>query len=183
MRGFIGIDLDKELKSDIKNIQDQLRKHAKKGRWKYVDNLHITLKFLEEVSLKQLEEIDKKMRNLVVGKKAFTLQISSLGTFSRKESIRVLWIGLDGNLSELNNLHMEIDEKISSLGFSKQKRSFKPHITIGQDLVFDRNFEEIKEEVGKINLSEIKVKNLYFYKSEQVGGKRIYTKIREYQLE
>ena len=33
---------------------------------------------------------------------------------------------------------------MSTLGFFKEKRSFKPHITLGRKVLLEKSFEEIK---------------------------------------
>jgi 2'-5' RNA ligase len=48
MRLFIAIDFNKEIKKKLVDLQANLKDMAVSGRWKYIDNLHLTLKFLGE---------------------------------------------------------------------------------------------------------------------------------------
>ena len=46
MRAFIGIDFEENTKNAIRDLQQDYREAALKGRWKHHDNFHITLKLV-----------------------------------------------------------------------------------------------------------------------------------------
>lgn len=182
MRSFVAIDFNKELKIKLADLQSGLRKWAVSGRWKYVDNFHLTLKFLGEIKPESVGNIDKKLLGICNGFKEFKLKFSSLEYFPGKKSIRVLWLGLEGDVDELINLQEEIDIQLKSIGFKPEKRNYIPHITIGQDVVFIDEFENIKRMFTLNELPEIAVKSVYLFKSEQINCKRVYTPISEYDF-
>jgi 2'-5' RNA ligase len=182
MRAFIGIDFTPKMKKEIAELQKNLRKYALKGRWKYVDNFHLTLKFLDEIDFKQKAQIDNVMKNLCSVVKPFRLTLNGLGIFTGHDCIRVLWLGITGEIKELAFLHQEIDKALVTLGFPPEKRKFKPHITIGQDIIFNCGLEEIKDYVEKAEFDILDVNSLFLFKSEQIQNKRIYTKVSEYPL-
>lgn len=182
MRAFIGIDFAPEVKKEIFDLQQRLRKYALKGRWKDSDNFHLTLKFLDEINEAQQAQIDQAMRQVCPAHKPFQLTVSGLGKFDGREAIRVLWLGLSGDLPELQSLQREIDQALASLGFPPERRKYRPHITIGQDLVFACDFAQICETIDAVQLGLTQVDSLYLFKSEQIANKRIYTKVTEYKL-
>lgn len=182
MRAFIGIDFSQGLKKEIGELQKELRKYALKGRWKYIDNFHLTLKFLGEINFEQKKEIDDALRKICQNKKTFKLALKDLGTFDGWDSIRVLWLGLSGEIQTLESIHREIDQALLPLGFQREKRKYSPHITLGQDLVFHCSLEKIKGIVNQVEFETVKVDHLYLFKSEQIENKRIYTKISQYPL-
>jgi len=183
MRAFIGIDFSKELKQKITGLQAELRKHAVSGRWKYVDNFHLTLKFLDEIDLKKASQIGKELEEICSRTERFSLRVSEMGNFPGRDSIRVLWLGLKGDIDRLNNLQNKIDSSMQNLGFESEKRGFKPHVTIGQDLIFDIGFDELKGLVDFKGYPEIAADRVYLFKSEQIGKKRVYTPINQYALQ
>lgn len=183
MRAFIGIDFENEIKNGILELQQRLKKYAVKGRWKHFDNFHLTLKFLNEIDSKQQQLINKTLINLCSKQQPFGLQISGLGIFNGRDSIRVIWLGLAGDISALNSLQRSIECELAPLGFAQDKRSYNPHITIAQDVVFECGFDEIKKSIGKFELNSSIVDSIYLFKSEQVQNKRIYTKESGYKLE
>jgi len=182
IRTFVGIDFDRTLKEEIYELQQRFRHYAVKGRWKHIDNFHLTLKFLGEIHLFQKAQVDDAIRNICAGRKPFQLEISEVGIFNGKDSIRVLWLGLGGDLQELYALQKEIDGALASIGFPPEGRRFRPHITIGQDIVLKQGFDRVQEAIGKPDFKLIKVNRLFLFKSEQIRNKRIYTKVSEYDL-
>jgi RNA 2',3'-cyclic 3'-phosphodiesterase len=182
MRAFIGIDFEREIKDEIYKLQQSLKAYTKKGRWKRTENFHVTLKFLDEINMVQKEQIDDIMRKICNGKSPFSLSLTGMGIFRGKDSIGVLWLGLGGETQCLQLLHRETDEALTPIGFIPEKRRFSPHITLGQDIVFDRSFIEVQDIIGEVQLGTTKVNNLYLFKSERIENKLTYTKVSEYGL-
>lgn len=182
MRAFIGIDFGDEINQEIFAVQNKLKSHAESGRWKPLDNFHLTLKFLGEVSSSQVEQINQSLTSACNREKPLDLAVSGLWTFDGKDSIRVLWLGLTGDLDQLRILQNDIDGALQPLGFPAEKRGFAPHVTIGQDIVFRTDFKKIQEELGDVQLSTMAIKKLYLFESVQEQGKRIYKKVAEYSL-
>jgi 2'-5' RNA ligase len=183
IRAFIGIDFDPDCKKYIFDLQQSLKKYAARGRWKHSSNFHLTLKFLDEISPAQKELIDAGLRDICKARRPFSLEIDGAGVFHGRDTIRVLWLGLGGDMHVLRYLAADIDKSVSMLGFPAERRPFTPHITIGQDIIFPRPFEEIRDSIGKISYGPVKATCVNLFKSEQIQGKRIYTKISEYPLE
>ncbi|MGE5614931.1 MAG: RNA 2',3'-cyclic phosphodiesterase [Bacillota bacterium] len=182
IRAFIGIDFDSDCKKNIYELQQRFRKYAVKGRWKYIDNFHLTLKFLDEISVMQEKQIDEAMRSICTEQKPFTLEITEPGIFEGKDAVRVLWLGLAGNLEILRHLAERIDKSFHKIGFPLEKRRYTPHVTIGQDIVFECPFSQIRDSIGSIKSSPVLVNKLILFKSEQLQNKRVYTPISEYSL-
>ena len=82
----------------------------------------------------------------------------------------------------LKTLQQQIDKQMGGLGFKEEKRDYIPHITIGQDIIFRDEFENIRNMVNIDDIPAINVKDVYFFKSEQINGKRIYTPISRYSF-
>jgi len=182
IRAFIGIDFDNDSKKYISELQQKFRDCSVRGRWKYIGNFHLTLKFLDEITMEQKKILDAALAEICASTGPFSLDISDVGIFKGRESIRVLWLGLGGDIPVLRKLAEEIDRCASSLGFPAETRSYTPHITIGQDIVFGRPFEEIKASVGKPSWGPVAVNSVELFKSEQIRNKRVYTKISGYKL-
>lgn len=180
IRAFIGIDFDSELKNNIFELQQMLKMYAIRGRWKHTDNFHLTLKFLDEVGLRQQEQIREAMKKICITRRPFNLAVSGIGIFESRDSIRVLWLGLGGDILELKSLHESVESALIPIGFPCEKRTFHPHITLGQDIVFKYGFDEIQRLMGNVRFNSFKVNSLFLFKSDQVQNKRVYTKVSEY---
>lgn len=182
MRAFIGIDFSAELKKQLYELQQGYRSHARKGRWKHIDNFHITLKFFNEIDLSRQKAMDEAVSRICSGKDPFRLELGHAGIFPGKDAVRTLWLGIRGDLSSLYELQQEIERAAEPLGFPPENRKYRPHITIGQDIIFDRSFEEIQRELGEPVFPAIQADRLYLFQSEQVQNRRVYTKVSEYLL-
>jgi magnesium-transporting ATPase (P-type) len=62
----------------------------------------------------------------------FELSISGLGAFPKPERARVVWVGIQDGREHLRNLANAIDAELAKVGFEKEKKGFKSHITIGR---------------------------------------------------
>ncbi|SHN75582.1 RNA 2',3'-cyclic phosphodiesterase [Desulfitobacterium chlororespirans] len=182
IRAFVGIDFAEKVKDQIHELQQKLKGYARKGRWKGRDNFHLTLKFLAQISFAQKVQIDESLQSLCRKERPLNLELKGLGVFGGKEPYRVLWLGLAGDIQDLGALHKKVDQALAPLGFPPEKRPFNPHITLGQDIVLARGFEEIQAEVGGFEFTPIHAERIHLFKSEQVRFKRIYTTIADYPL-
>mgnify|MGYP000904633478 FL=1 len=178
----MGIDFDCDLKKSMYQIQQNLKEHAIKGRWKHIDNFHLTLKFLNQVNLDQRKKIDLEMEKLCASQKVFNLGIEGLGIFQGRGVIRVLYLDLGGDLLQLQSLYAAIEKGLKSIGFASEIRKYRPHITIGQDIIFKREFKELQQLVGQFEFKPFKVNSIFLFKSEQLQSKRLYTKVSRYFL-
>ena len=180
MRAFLAIDFDSGLKAQIAGLQSRLRRYEITGRWKHIDNFHLTLKFLDEINEDNVKDIDGVMGDICAGRSGFGLYVAKLGCFPGRDAIRVLWLGLGGDLEKLGSLQGETDKGLSALGFETEKRPYRPHVTIAQDISFSRDFDGLTEMFDYKQFSPIRADRVYLFKSEQAGGKRLYTRISEY---
>lgn len=123
-RCFIALDLSEEFKEKLEKVQNQLKeKHLFKGKFTEKENMHLTLKFLGELSAGQLEDVKKQLQQVEFTKSEARLE--GLGVFSPKH-IRIIWAHLVG----AEKLQQLVDEALSDM-FSKENR-FQSHITIAR---------------------------------------------------
>ncbi len=94
------------------------------------NQLHLTLKFLGEVLEKQLVGIEKELH--LIKLPSFEIEFTHLGFFPNERRPRVIWIGLSEEKRQLTALAQEVDERLSKIGFPKEKRKFSPHLTVGR---------------------------------------------------
>lgn len=140
------------------------------------------MKFLGEINVQQQSRIDTALRTICAGQQVFLLGTGELGTFGGRDSIRVLWLGLEGDMKLLRSLATEIDRSMAPIGFEPEKRSYSPHITLGQEILFELPFERIRESVGYEKTGLFPVKSVILFQSEQIRNKRVYSKVSEYFL-
>jgi 2'-5' RNA ligase len=131
VRSFISIDLeDQQILSRIVSILSSLQ--ALGGDLKPVEreNIHITLKFLGNVSTPRLAEVKSSLKQLDVP--AFTAEIKGAGAFPNLNHMNVLWVGVNEGWSQVEQIYEQVEKLLSSLGFRRENRPFSPHITIAR---------------------------------------------------
>jgi 2'-5' RNA ligase len=91
---------------------------------------------------------------------------------------RVLWVGLKKGTEELKNIAQSIDNELEKMGFKKEERDFKPHLTIGR-IKFIPNPQKFLQ---KMNSEEFKgemftAREILIMKSDLKPTGAIYTKL------
>lgn len=159
MRLFIAVDLSDELRERFNPIISALgRFNVKTVELK---NLHITLKFLGEVSERMLPLIDGKLREIEFS--PFKIKFKGVGYFPNEKNPRVVWVGVEGE--ELRKLAEEVEQRMKRLGFKKDK-DFHPHLTVGRIKRLDksergrlvREMEAFNTEWGEMVVDRFKLK-------------------------
>jgi len=176
MRLFIAIDLPEEAKENIEKLKQELK--GIKGV-KPVDraNIHLTLKFLGEVSDGKADEIAKALNQVKF--KPFKTFISKTGVFPSEDRIQVLWV--DAMPAEpLFELKKQIDE---ALLMFKDDHAFKNHITFAR-IKYIANESDKKKilDILKIPVAktEFKVNKFRLYKSDLTPKGPVYDVVKEF---
>ena len=132
MRLFIATPISRQVETELANIIYQLKNVAGNVKWVKPENIHLTIKFLgntDESLVGHLSEIiDETSRET----KILEFRISKLGGFPNLIRPRALWAGLDGDYSELERLASSVDERVHKLGYEKETRKFRAHLTLGR---------------------------------------------------
>jgi RNA 2',3'-cyclic 3'-phosphodiesterase len=152
LRLFVACEVPDEVKETIHQVIEGLR--AKSGtdvRWIRPEGVHVTLKFLGEVPAKKLPAVKLAIQEAVVGHSPFELEFSNIGTFGGREGLRIMWVGIAGDVLRLEALVRAMNAALSVVGFEPERRPFRPHLSLGRvkDEVATRRRAEIEVAVGK----------------------------------
>jgi len=176
-RCFISVDFDEEIKKKIMEIQEKLPEF--KGKKTEKENLHLTLKFLGEITDKEIEMSKEALKNLDF--KKFRIKINKIGVFSSK-FIRIIWLSAQdlGESRMLWKLQEKIDRDLKDL-FEKEAR-FMGHITIGRvkDIKDKKKFLNGLERIN-VNV-ESEIHEFKLRKSTLTEKGPIYEDIEVYEL-
>ncbi|MGM0418655.1 MAG: RNA 2',3'-cyclic phosphodiesterase [Thermodesulfobacteriota bacterium] len=147
IRTFIAAHIPEETREKIYTIRRLLRNELKSVRWINSENLHLTLKFLGNISPDSSDKIAEVLDNSLDEFSGFNMNLSGLGVFPDERRPRVIWAGLDGELSRLSVMADKINKSLISYDLGSKKNHFTPHITIGR---FNKN----KTEKNILNIIE-----------------------------
>ena len=134
VRSFIAIEIPEEIKKELASVRDELKKYlgkASKVSWARAETTHLTIKFLGDVPEEKIRATEDALRLSTRGIKALTVSVAGIGCFPNLENPRVLFAGTLGS-EELKNLHAAIEGSLYAIGFKKDEKPFKPHLTIAR---------------------------------------------------
>lgn len=131
-RAFIALELTAQVHQELTRAQNQLKASEADVKWVNPEDIHLTLKFLGNVSLELIAEIKKILEELAREHRAFQLEIKNLGAFPKIEYPRVIWAGIAGGSEHSISLAQDLEKRLIKVGFLPEKRPFKPHLTLGR---------------------------------------------------
>lgn len=178
MRLFIAIDINSKWKEEFRNIQRDILLHSRNSRVIDMDNLHLTLKFLGEVDKDKYKNIKSVLYNLNTEINIIDLEVSTLGSFIREDN-ELIWVGIENN-RKLKKLQIALEEEFEKIGFKRENRKFKPHITIAKNVVWKDNFR--LDDLIKPVLSPMKVNRIILYQSIFTNKVTKYKKLDEFKF-
>ncbi len=136
IRVFIGLDLPE----DIKRSLGLLKRPVRGAKWVPLENLHLTVRFIGEVSENCLQIIKEELREISFY--SFKVKIKDIGHFSAKSTPKVIWAGVDPH-EEIMELREKIDEALSKVKIPLEKKKYIPHVTLAR--LRGTNFQEVVE--------------------------------------
>jgi len=134
VRTFVAIELKPGILDALEEVQEQLRRGegGRAGRWVRRDSHHLTLKFLGEVPVKQLESIYEAVERACEGCHPFVLTMRSLECLPNPRRARVICMGVQDETGQLLAVQGSVERELSRLGFPEERRRFRPHLTLAR---------------------------------------------------
>ncbi len=178
LRLFVAVDMDREGIEKIKTFQKELMKELKEVRWTRENTWHITLKFIGEVREDKLEAI-KKAITITESVSPIGLELNKMSAFPSIKAPRVIFIDIKEN-PFLNTLAEKVEDALFLLGFKKEGREFKAHITLGR-VKETKKFITANPDFAELFKKSIShtftVNEFHLYKSDLKKEGPVYTKL------
>jgi len=184
VRSFIAVNLNSEIKEYLTSLQANLNVPETKIKWVERNNLHLTMKFLGDISLEQTELVKSILKEISTRHSSFITKLSStIGTFSTYKMPRIIWVGIKEGISELKELYNSIENNLSNKGFPREDKDFSGHITIGRvKFIRDKtNFIQILKRIEVNNFTQ-KVNSIELMESKLTPSGPIYNIIAKLPL-
>ncbi len=180
MRTFIALDLPEEIRARLAEVQRALKPSTHTARWVAPESIHVTLKFIGEIPEKRVDDIHGALAGLTW--KPFTVTVNGIGFFPGARSPRVVWAGMQAPTME--DLTKEIDVHLERLGFEKEKRMFRPHLTLARAKTtrLEAALVETAKAFEHEDFGTFTVDRFFLYQSTLKPTGSIYTKLKEYLL-
>jgi 2'-5' RNA ligase len=187
LRTFIAVNLDQEIKRALSQFVAELnsRSPERRGiRWVRPEGMHLTLKFLGEIDEEKVPRIESLLKEISEKHGPFPLKIKGAGYFPPKSRTpRVLWVATE-EVEDLKKLQSEIEEKMESLGFPRERRTFHPHLTLGRVKTVSniKDTLDFLEKNRDRNFGEMVAKKITFFRSVLQPTGAEYSVLSEFEL-
>jgi 2'-5' RNA ligase len=132
IRTFICIEVPKSIREQIGALQQTVGGHDAKISWVKPSNIHLTLKFLGDVTATRIPAVSSAVERAARLSRTFEIEVGGAGCFPSANRPRVFWVGLTAVPDGLVRLHALIEEELAGEGFAPDTRKFSPHLTIGR---------------------------------------------------
>lgn len=101
-------------------------------KWVAAHQFHFTLKFFGEIAPHAAEQAGAALQRVAAENRAFTLAVAGLGAFPTPARPQVLWCGVGIGKERLVTLAGQVEEAMARVGFPREGRPFRPHLTLGR---------------------------------------------------
>jgi 2'-5' RNA ligase len=180
IRTFLALIIPDHVKDYLFEQRRELIDDDINFRWEPKEKIHVTLKFIGEIN----EEILPDLISDLIFLESFNkikCEINKFGFFFHNDIPRILWASLIVDPA-INEIMRKLDDKLSLYGIKKEKRRFKPHLTLlrlkkdpGADFIGAFN----RHKLGPVKFG---VDRIVLYKSELYKSGSKYFEIKNYNL-
>ncbi|NQV84023.1 MAG: RNA 2',3'-cyclic phosphodiesterase [Rhodospirillales bacterium] len=125
MRLFVGLPLS----TDVRAALGALNGGIVGARWIGDESLHLSLRFIGEVSNGDERDIDLALQS--VRGHPFDVTLAGVGAFDRRGRVHSVWAGVD-KPDALKALHARIESALVRAGWEPEHRKFKPHVALAR---------------------------------------------------
>ncbi len=183
LRSFIAIELPPEIQKEIARSTTILQEKLPKPlvRWVPVQNIHLTLQFLGDVSPSNLERLSGELRIDLGDHPSFEVLVGKAGAFPSVRRARTLWIGLTAP-SALTTLQRTIQAVTARMGHPAEERAYSPHLTIGRvnQNASPGDLSKIQMAIQHSDVGDLGifcVEAVHLYKSDLLPTGSVYTRL------
>ena len=180
IRTFIAIELPAAIISRLDSVQQDIKSLRLRAKWVRSENIHLTLKFLGDVDPGDIHQIGTAMSAAAEKFTPFALTVGGVGFFPGIKRPRVIWVGLGGQVRLLKQLQGKLAENMAEIGFPKEKRPFKGHLTLGRIRAPQKpeTVRRIIEKYSDLGSEEFTVGGMVLFKSDLKPSGAVYTRLQ-----
>jgi 2'-5' RNA ligase len=184
VRSFIAMDLPASVVCRLEDAQQGLKALKLRAKWVRPENIHLTLKFLGNVSAGQIDAIASAMARAVDDQAALVLALRGVGFFPGIKRARVIWMGLGGQIQRLFALQRTLEEQLAAIGFAMEKRPFKGHLTLGriQQTVAPHVMRRVMDDYLNFSGDEFIAGRICLFQSDLQPSGPVYSRLKQVDL-
>lgn len=180
IRSFLAFDMDSEsVLKKLTEVQTLLVRTGADLKVVEPKNIHITIRFLGNVTPKTVEEIFEGMKRVLFV--PFDVKICGAGAFPDVRYPRVVWAGITEGADKLKEIFSQLEPHLRGLGFAPDPKGFSPHLTIAR-VRSGRNKAELAKSISEnvaYEFGTVRAACLRLKRSELTPKGPIYSTLKE----
>jgi 2'-5' RNA ligase len=183
IRAFIAVDLSQDIQNRLDEVVNKYKSQLIQIpiRWVAGSNIHLTLKFLGDVSISNLNVLTDMIQTEISSHHQFEISVGGSGAFPNIRQPRIVWVGVEAP-PELTAIQNGIEATTGRLGYAREERAFSPHLTLGrvsrnatsQDV---KTISKVLESTKVGFLGATCVEKVHLYRSDLQPTGAVYTQI------
>ncbi len=183
MRLFVGIPLVDPARSGVLALRERLIETISRQGVRFVnpEKLHLTLNFLGDVGEDHLAGLTEAIGTVCESQTSMALEVARLGCFPTMHRPKVIWAGIQGDLSALGESQAALGVAVKPFAPDAETKPYMPHLTIARvspgSQAVGRIVEPISREVGV--LGALAADTVALYESARDGS---YIRLQEWRL-
>jgi 2'-5' RNA ligase len=183
IRAFIAIDLSEDIQIHLDEVVRKYKVQLSDIpiRWVAASNIHLSLKFLGDVSLSNLNILTDMIQTEISGHHQFDISVGGAGAFPNIRQPRIIWVGVEAP-PELTAIQNGIEITTGRLGYVREERAFSPHLTLGR-VSRNASSQDIKAITKALESTKVGflgatcVEKVHLYRSDLHPTGAVYTQI------
>lgn len=170
MRLFLAVRFPAQISEALCEAIRKLKSCCESGRFTEREHLHLTLVFLGEVPSSRVGDVREAMELAQVS--SFPLCVGGTGFF-RRPGGDICWAGVEHGKA-LFAAYAELGGRLEEKGFAVEKRAYRPHVTLGREIVLKKDCRSGAFDVPPMNMQ---AETVSLMRSDRVEGKLRYTEL------
>jgi RNA 2',3'-cyclic 3'-phosphodiesterase len=132
MRTFIAIELPEATRVALYDFRELLRRKGMHATWVKPEVMHLTLRFLGDVTAEQASTLSAILTEAYSSMIAPVLLVRGVGVFPSLNKPSILWAGIETLQGNLETLQQAAESGARQIGIAPEAKTFHPHITLAR---------------------------------------------------
>jgi len=179
VRVFLALEIPKEIKEYLGVVKDQMARRVHNVKWVSERGQHITLKFFGEQEEKRVREIGDALSGIERLYDPVAVTLKNIEAFPDRKRARVIVVALEKGVDNIQMIFHDIEDRLSVLGVEKEKRSFRPHITLGRMKIAGPLLDR---DIVAVDMKGFIIRKMVLFQSILQPAGAIYAPIRELEF-
>ena len=184
MRTFVAIELPEHIREAVGRLSARLRRSGARVSWVRPDRMHLTLRFLGDVTEEQSDSVGEHLAGACQGSEPFVLSVSGAGAFPNVRKPNVVWAGVRPLEGALARLQAAAEEAARQAGLAPEAKPFHPHLTLAR-IRDRRDLGDLVERLGTeraFEAGDFTVSGVALFSSQLTPKGPVYQRLRTIAL-